>query len=215
MLSSLHSRLLVTYSFLIGVVLFVVGLALILFIFQNPIIDRQVFNRLEAIMDVINNRGFGFPRSEGNLKARINRLDQQANVRVLILNSQGEVILDSRASDTAGLNPDLSEIRPRHAGFTLDSNGSAWYTVWGSLEDGIYLVLATRKLDPLSMLFTQRLREFLQDDLLPPLIQGGLIALILALILSFLMANWISSPLRRISEATHYVTKGEYNEVPE
>ncbi len=214
MLSSLRSRLLLTYTLLIGVILSVVVVALILFILRNPIVDRQVFNRLEGIADLINRQGFVIPQTQDRLETLINRIDQQADVRVMILSSKGEVILDSQANEAARLNPDIHQTGQYQRGITLDSEHKAWYIVWEPLGNGNHLVLATRRIGRVSLLFTQRLGELLRDDLFPPLLQSGFIVLILALILSLLMTNWITSPLGRISEATHQVSIGKYSEVP-
>ena len=109
----------------------------------------------------------------------------------------------------------INEINRYSRKIIIDQENKAWYTVWERLQHGTYLVIATRRVGRISLFFPQRWRELIRDDLVPPLVQSGLVALFLALILSFLMANWIATPLRRISQATHDVSEGENIKVPE
>jgi signal transduction histidine kinase len=214
MLSSLRSRLLLTYALLIGVVLCVVGLALILFILRNPIIDRQVYARLESIAEFVMQQGAIQSASRERLEEAIQRIDQQANVRVLILSATGEMLLDSRADEAVVLSPKIREPGLLQRSLSLDVERKAWYTIWKPLGDNTILVFATPRVGRVSLLFSQRLGEILKDELLPPLLQGGLVALTLALVLSVWMSYWIASPLRQMSQATQQVAKGEFGEVP-
>jgi signal transduction histidine kinase len=52
------------------------------------------------------------------------------------------------------------------------------------------------------------------DELLRPFIQSGIIALILALVLAFLMSRWIARPLQTMSEAARTITDGQDKVIP-
>jgi signal transduction histidine kinase len=206
--------MLITYTLVIGVVLFVVGMALLFFILRNPAIDRQVYNRMEGIADLIMKQGALRYADNNQLGKAVQRIDQQGDVRVLIWSPDRGVILDSRAETAASLPLNFRPDRLLRRGIVLDAGHEPWYYIWRRLGEEIFMVLASPRVGRLTLLFSQRLREVLRDDLLPPLLQGGLAALIIALLLSFWMARWISAPLGRISEAARKISSGEYAPVP-
>jgi len=215
MLSSIRSRLLLTYAAVIGVVLCVVGIALVLYILSNPLIDRQAYTRLEGVGVIILRQRLIKTSDQEILPELVQRLDKQGDLRILLISPTGDVTLDSRSGIEVPLNPTIRETNENQRGIAFDKNRKAWYFNWQPLDDNGYLVIASPRIGRISLLFSQRLREVLSDDLLPPLIQGGFAAMILALAFSFWMAHWVSAPLKRMADATGIVSSGELSKVPD
>jgi len=201
MFSQLRSRLIFTYSLVIIIVLGIVCASIIVYIIRNPTIDRQTFTRLEQTIDYVLRQSIIQNSTQNNISKIILRTDNQVDVRVLILSPEFEIIHDSRDASEEFLSPKFRTSVPSRRGVAEDLGGKIWQFVWRPLEDGSYLIMSTPRIPRISLLFSQRLRDVLKDDLLPPLIRGGFFALLIALVLSFWMANWISSPLKKISDS--------------
>jgi signal transduction histidine kinase len=208
MKSSLRSRLLFTYAIIIGTVICVISIALIIYILQNPAIDRQVYSRLEQTADLVIRQRIVYSLHQDYLVNTINRIDSQGNVRVLILTSEKDILLDSRSDSPSLSKLGIDNKKLIQRGIVLDSENNPWLVIWRSLEEGGYLVLATPRIRRIALLFTERLRDVLKDDLLPVLIQGASVAFILAFLISIWISNWIAAPLNQIAEATQEIQNG-------
>ncbi len=85
----------------------------------------------------------------------------------------------------------------------MDNTGKAWLYVSSRLPNGQMLVVAApRPRIPAVNILT--------DELLIPIIEGGLIALLLSLVLAFALSRWVADPLQQIVVAAHnYPEKSE------
>jgi signal transduction histidine kinase len=81
------------------------------------------------------------------------------------------------------------------------------------LDNGNTLVLATPRRGVLSLLLAQRIRDLLREDIMPPFLEAGCIAMILALILAYGMARWVAAPLQRIVLGARQVAEGKYQTI--
>jgi len=54
----------------------------------------------------------------------------------------------------------------------------------------------------------------LQDELMRPLVQAGVIAMVSALVIGFFIAEWITQPLQEISSAAEKIPERKYQEIP-
>ncbi|MCJ7435791.1 MAG: HAMP domain-containing histidine kinase, partial [Anaerolineales bacterium] len=72
-----------------------------------------------------------------------------------------------------------------------DVTGKAWLYQLSQLPDQTWLMVAIQR-PKVSVL------SFLADELLPPFIQGGGIALLLSLIVAYFIARWIADPLQEV-----------------
>ncbi len=214
MFSSLRSRLLLTYALIIWVVLCVAGTALIWYILQNPAIERMLYTRLDQAAENVLQQEVPALSSQQTLHAIAQRIDQHYDVRVLLMSVEGEVLTDSRSESEPELLPRLRRTTQGAHATAWDANNRAWLYIWQPLDDDIFLIMAVPRIRKVSLLFTQRLREILRDDLFPPLLQAGCAALILALILAFWMSRWVAAPLQRMVTATRDVSAGEYSHIP-
>ncbi len=212
MFTSLRTRLWLTYLLLIGVVLGIIGIALITILVFNPTLDRAAFQRLDvaavAIQRILHRSGARpgtMPAVQ--LREAVIRADELVDARILILHD-GEILADSRADAAPPLRlQPQTETGPR--GLLRDRSGQPWLYQFSQLDDGFSLLVATprpRRVATLLSLFS--------DELLPPLALAAGLALLLSLLLSFLMARWIAGPLQRVADAARAVSQGQYQTLP-
>jgi signal transduction histidine kinase len=190
MFSSLRSRLWLSYAALIVTALGVVALVLIIFLLRNPVLYRQTFVQLRAADNLLSNQ----PNSN------VDFIAQALNVRILTFTSSGVVLSDT--------NPDSSSISlplrllSRISQTVRDRTGKYWLYTLRQLPNGNWLMIAApRPKVPVLALLT--------DELLAPMLEGGVIALLLSLILAFVIARWIADPLQGLVSAARVFPQGE------
>lgn len=201
MFSSLRSRLWLTYALLVGVVICIAGMGLVVYLVRNPFASRQEYQRLRLVAGLLVQRsavtgGLAAIDQPDQILPLLQRTDAALNVRLLILNSQGALLVDSGAGRDAPV-PKLSTIEARPAinlPFFRDAQGKAWLYVLRPLDNGDFLVVAAPRprLQVLSIL---------RDDFAGPFVQAGGVALFLALLLAFWIAKWVAAPLQRMAHA--------------
>jgi len=212
MFNSLRSRLWLTYAILIGLVLCVVGAAIVLVVYRGNIPLQQAALYLQTL------RSNALPRlrSAGDfnpklLQALLSRNTEQIQGRIVILTNQGSVIADTH-KDTELILPDFGEeplktevgALPK---FYRDSSGRGWYYIIDTINEDrlVFFAINRPRLQIISIF---------RDQFLGPLLQAGVIALIAAFVLSLLMARWISTPLKRISQEARQVADGHAHPIP-
>ncbi len=188
MFSSLRSRLWLSYALLIVTALVVVAIVLILYIASNPLLYRQVETRLRAAQEIL--------ASQPALLTEIQPVDRLApiaqafNVRVLLFSKDGELLRDS-SNTAAAISLPIAPLIPRVVPSIRDSSGKIWLYSLKRLSDGNWLMVAAVR--PRVAILA-----VLTDELLTPLAEGGLIALLLSLIVAFAIARWVADPLQHI-----------------
>ncbi|MQC27019.1 MAG: sensor histidine kinase [Chloroflexi bacterium] len=208
MFSSLRARLWLSYMLVGGAVLAAITFALLVFLVRNPRVAREAEINLISAANTIQRQRLNLG-GETNLEEIVQSADELLDVRVLILNSQGDLLADSRA-DSAGALPELrlasgpgplAEV----AEFT-DASGQEWLYTHRMLQGRVRLLLATpRPAVPVLAVFT--------DEFFAPIARAALLALALSLLFSFLVARWIASPLQGISQASRGVAEGQLTEI--
>jgi signal transduction histidine kinase len=181
MFTSIRSRLWLSYAFVITVALCLVLIVLFVFLLRNPVLSRQTQQRLRTAQSLITANPQQFidnPRS-------LEQITQTHNVRILVFNSARELLFDTNPND-----PALPF--PRRNGQTFrDTNGAVWlYTFQRLSSDRVLVVAAQRPRVPVLNIFT--------DEFLLPILQGGVIALLLSLILAFALSRWVADPLQQL-----------------
>ena len=214
MFSTLRNRLFLTYGLIIAVVLLIVGFAIILFLIRNPAVDRQTYVVLDQLADKIVTRIGELNIPQQKLPGILMQEDELQDFRVLIVGQNQIVRFDSEKDDGKPIQPQIRKISQQKHGVIRDPDSNAWLFVWRPLEEGGYLVLARQRLNRTALLFSQRLRDVLQEDLLPPLVKIGFFTLLVALILAFWISNWVSRPLFNLSLAARSMSGGEFEKVP-
>ncbi len=192
MFTSLRSRLWLTYALLIAAALFIVAVVFLIYLIRNPLVYRQAVQKLNAVQGVLLARQDDWANlPPQRLQTVLARQGNALQVRILLLDEKRQVVADS---DPLAPPLDLRRLA-RLNQTTMDVNGEPWLFKSQRLESGTILVLAVPR--PKAALLT-----ILTDELMPPLLVGGLAALVLALFLAFAVARWVADPLQRLVNAT-------------
>lgn len=212
MFNSLRSRLWLTYALLIGLVLFVVGTAIVLVVYRGNIPLQQAAINLQAL------RINALPRLQtvgeldaDTLQTLLISNTSQIRGRIVVLTNDGQVVADSLEEDGTNLpnfgdTPILTEIGSL-PNFYRDSEGQNWYYIIERInEDRLAFFAVNRSRLQIVMIF--------RDQYLGPLAQAGLLALLVAFVLSLVMSRWITGPLRRISREARQVADGRAHPIP-
>ena len=205
MFTSLRTRLWLTYALIVGVVVAVVGAALILYLISNPAESRQELERLRLISLLIVQRSAVLDLPDGRLEdtgvlAALERVDQTLNARIILLDPNGVVLADTRAGLAPAL-PGLARLpnrRPNALPFLRDSAGRLWLMASHTDDQGrILVVAAPRPRTPVL--------SVLRDEFISPFAQAIGLALLLSLALAFWIARWVAAPLQRMAAAAREV----------
>ena len=213
MFNSLSSRLGLTYVLLIMIVLCGVGLGLVFSLRQSPLLYRASYSRLAIAKAVL------LPRLQTlqldqieQLKTTIKHESPNFQIRVAIFNDQGNVIFDtdSQTSPYLPIINDLQKISDKpenQVEIYREKIGKVWFFTVSRINGPYYLFLSLpRPILPL--------KTILQDEFLGPLIEAGLIALLVALAISLLMAKWIAKPLKIMVKSAQLLAEGDYQSIP-
>lgn len=190
-MSSLRSRLWLSYAALIVTALSVVAIVLLVYLIRNPLAYRQTLERVRAAEKLILKRPADFiSSSDTELLARTAEL---FDVRMIVYSPDGNVLRDTYA-DAEVLQLPKEGFFKRKLPATRDAAGRLWLYSRSTLSDGnILLVAAPRpKVAGLSLF---------ADELMPLFLQGGAIALLLSLVLAFALARWVADPLQNMLSA--------------
>jgi len=191
MLSSLRSRLWLSYAFLIVTALSVVTIVLFISLFRNPLLYRQTTERLKAVQTVLIERS-----QEPNappVSVLVKRSGETFGVRILLFSRNQQLLFDTSSTEMGLPFP------PRRAVLqslptVRDEAGRVWLYSIGQLSDGTYLMVADQR-----PRFT--LVNAFSDEFLPVILLSGGIALLLSLIVAFVFAGWIANPLQKVVNA--------------
>jgi signal transduction histidine kinase len=190
MFTSLRSRLWLSYAFVITIALGIVAIVLFVFLLRNPFASREIQQRLRNAQSQITATPQKFIDNPNSLE----EITQTYNVRTLVFNSARQLVFDSN-SDIPPLPFPRRNPLGRNVQNARDANGEIWlYTSRRLSNDQILVVAAPRPRVPVLNIFT--------DELLIPILQGGLIALLLSLILAFAIARWVADPLQEVVVAS-------------
>jgi signal transduction histidine kinase len=213
MFNSLRSRLWLTYALVVGVVITVAVVAVLVYLLRNPAEDRREIQRLRLISSLASQRSqllnlppgvFSSPR----LQEAVERADNILGVRIIIFNSSGAQLADSRP-DQAPILPDWSILRRRAqtgAGIFRDADRIQWLYTLTLLDNGDYLMItAPRAKTPVL--------GIMRDEFLWPFLRAVLLALFLSLILAFWIARWITAPLQNMASAARAISEGKFQKV--
>ncbi len=187
--TSLRSRLWLSYAIVITIALTIVTLVILTFLIRNPVLTRQIQERLKTVQSlvIVNYQQFIDDPSA------LQQIKQTYDVRLVMFDANRNIVFDS--------NPNAAQLPfPRRNLFgrltqtVRDANGQLWlYTFKRLSPDRILMVAAPRPRVPILTIFT--------DAFLSPVIEGGLTALFLSLILAFAISRWVADPLQKLVHA--------------
>jgi len=198
MLSSLRSRLWLSYTFLIVTALSVVTIVLFISLFRNPFLYRQTTERLNAVKAVMVERS---KESEAPpITVLAERSARTFNVRVVLFAKNRQVMFDT--SEESVLDFPENRRATRTLPLLRDDQGSAWLYSIEKLPDGTFLMVATPR--PRASIL-----NIFSDEFIPVIVVGGGIALLLSLVLAYLVSGWIANPLQKVVNAARGMPSAE------
>jgi signal transduction histidine kinase len=214
MFRSLNARLLISYIFVILVCLVLIGISLLLFVRASPLWNDASFRQLEtALRDSLPTLREAGPAGDLSLQQTrdlLNRVADEQGVRVLLMNPQGIVHIDTEGNWEGEqlaevARPYNSPERTLRGTFTGPKGGRWDYVVQplrGPDSRPLLIVYVARHSRLLALVWFTR-------NLLPPLLQAGVVALVLSILLALLVSRSVSRPLRRVADAAKAITRGE------
>jgi len=218
-MKSLRGRLLGSYTLVILLCLAVVGLALAILLARNSWPDRQLYGELDLKSRIIltqselGNWVLNQPGQRFN--PGLKRLADRLEARIVLLSKDGQVVADSQDGlvghnllAEAKLNrqsPELIRGSLRPAG-TLQRwlfSGRA-VTQNNALNVHWFVVAKEGSRLPIFQLFGQ--------NLLGPLLQAALVALVLSVLLAWLISRWVARPVQQTAAAAQAMAAGNYEQ---
>ena len=202
MFTSLRSRLWLSYAFVITIALGIVATVLLAFLLRNPFASREIQQQLRITENLI----AAAPQKFIDDPHSLQQITQTNNVRVLVFNAARQVVYDS-SSNAPPLPFPRRNLLGRNVQNVRDANGQIWlYTFRRLSPDRILVLAAPRPLVPVLNVFT--------DQLLFPILQAGLIALLLSLALALALSRWVADPLQEIVVAARNYPEGSEDMKP-
>jgi signal transduction histidine kinase len=187
MFTSLRSRLWLSYALVVSVSLTIVALVLLIFLVRNPLLSRLTQQQLKQVQNILTEDPKGFRDDP----AALQELAGQHDVRILVFDASSRQSLSDTGQGDGALPFPRRNILNRSAQTARDSSGRVWLYTFTRLGDGKVLVVAApRPKVPVLNVFA--------DEFLFPILEGGLIALLLSLILAFALARWVADPLQQV-----------------
>ncbi len=197
-----------TYLAVILTVLVVVAAALTFFLLRMPFAYRYFYAQQDVAMQIIRQRIMEANRSHETLEERlpeIARLAATTNTRVLIYDPDGSLVFDSAPQDPP------FDIPKHHMGRgqLVDKEGRTWLYASQALPFGGRVIMA----QPLPK---GAVWHILTDEgLWAPLLEAGLLALALSLVLAWMLSRWVARPLYQTADAARALAQGEYRPIAE
>jgi len=186
MFTSLRSRLWLSYALVITIALTIVAVVLLIFLIRNPVLSRQTQQQLHVVLNLVTAN----PRTYINAPNSLKSIAQTYNARILVFDPSRELILDT-APEQPQIPFPRRNVLNRGSQVALDTNGDAWMYTFSRLAGGqVVVAAAPRPRVPVLSIFA--------DELFIPIVQGGVIALLLSLILAFILSRWVADPLQQV-----------------
>jgi len=202
MFSSLKSRLWLTYTLLIVLLLSSVGIGILLTLRNNPVLYRQPVTQLESVIDRTINLISRTPDIR-DMKSVLFDQSHLTNTRLALFHADGTLEFDSEPPPGAQLQLSIPLIPsiPGEVRFVNDLRDRGWVYTVKPVNDKLFLMAAIKKPRlPLSLL--------LRDELFTPLVRAGMLAMLLAVALAIFLGNWVEAPLLKLAGQATAVTRG-------
>lgn len=207
--TKISTRLWITYVLLVAFVLVVAFSGIVIAFRNSPLLYWNEFVRLNYVTNSLANRLDFFLPSRWESLIDVFLVEAGLlDVRVIIFDDQGMLQLDSMAGEYVPIpmiaNPS-TVFRRTEGSIRLfqDAMRQYWFYQINPINETSYLLSAIPR--P-----TLQIRTILQDELLKPLFRAGMIALIVAFIVSWFAARWITRPMKDIAESSRKLATGDF-----
>ena len=211
--SSINTRLWLTYTMIIFIVLSLASAGIIFAFQRSPLLYRQIFLRMDLVSNLLTDRLAFVINADWDPTIQLFFKEAELlDVQVAILDDSGSLVFhtaDYHEDEIPQINDpnDTAERSTNNALVYRDSENVDWFYQISQINDEYYLLVAARRPNV-------AIESLFQDELVKPLLRTGLFALIGAFVLSWFMAEWITRPLRKISESAKKIAVGKYETVP-
>jgi len=205
--SSLRSRLWLSYAALIIAALAVVALIFVVYLVRNPLIYRQAAVKMATAQNLLvarQDEWLNLPPKQR--QTAIEQFGSEFELRILLVTPKREVLLDSQPDKPALEVRRLARLAV-NVQLLRDAQGGTWLFSTKKLKDGNFLLTALPR--PKFSVWAA-----LTDELMPPLLWGGLLALGLALLLALLVSRWVADPLQRLLSAAANFSGAQAHPLP-
>ena len=145
-------------------------------------------------------------RDGESLSVVAERASKNFNVRIVLFSADQQVLLDTAGKKEPELKFPREKILPRNTPIVRDEKKSPWLYSIEQLPDNSYIMVAApRPRFTLTNVFT--------DDFLTLIMQSGIIALLLSLVVAFFFARWIADPLQKVVLAARQMPSAQIKPV--
>jgi signal transduction histidine kinase len=215
-MKSLRSRLLASYTLVIVVCLVVVAAATLLFLLRRSLPDRQVYLDLAAKSRVALFRPVRDEllrdQSPERLTRTLQRISDTQQERVILTEADGIVIADTHDSLTGHNLLKEARLSKRTAdviqgSFRPAATWQRWLFVGRALppsHDRWFIVARQVPRLPIFQIFG--------ENMLSPLVQAGLLGLILSVLLAGLISRSVARPIQQTAAAARAIADGDYDQ---
>lgn len=190
MFSSIRSRLWLSYAFLVVTALGIVAIVLFIYLIRNPFLYRQTLEKLRVVQTAV------VKRDAQSIEFAAERASRNFGVRIVLFSQDHQVLLDTYAKKEPALQFPADRKLFRNTPILRDASKAAWLYSIEKLSDNSFVMVATQR-PRVSFI------NILTDELMPLILESGLIALILSLAIAFLFARWIADPLQKVVVAAN------------
>jgi signal transduction histidine kinase len=211
--SSINTRLWLTYTLIIFIVLTLASAGIIFAFQRSPLLYRQIFLRMDLVSNLLTDRLAFVIDSDWDPTIQLFFKEAELlDVQVAIVDNSGTLLfhtIDYREDQIPKIY-DPYETADRSNDRALvyrDPEKEDWFYQISQINENYFLLVAARRPDV-------AIQSLFQDELVKPLLRTGLFALIGAFVLSWFMAEWITRPLRNISESAQNIAVGKYETIP-
>jgi signal transduction histidine kinase len=200
--------LFLTFLFYAGVIVTPVILSLIYVMLNN--LERLEYRRLDVFRSTfaVRERNVLADLDPERLPTFLQRVDEQADIRLILLDAAGTIIADSR--------PEAQTV-PEDTRQWVVQNDTVERGKFGSLLSGSWIFVSTRVPNnnwvvlaaPSSAL--RRISTW-GNELIQPLLRTGILALIASALLAWMVARWVAAPWSKAAGVARAVAAGDYEQ---
>lgn len=209
MLSSIRLRLWISYSLVIFAALAAIIGTTLTTLSRNPLFYRQAVLRLHVAHSTVLAALIDDVETDLMVAKRLiqhhTKLD---GVRYALVDYSGKIIYDSGMGvyppiPQFGSPPLTTGTDPISFDTFRDIDRKSWIYVLQPVTDQLFLLAASKQ--PVL-----EIRTMLRDEVVQPMVKGGLIAMFVAFALGLFMSVWIGDPLRRLADGARQFENGNY-----